>query len=125
MPSYKVKEPNFPGLLHFRTVSERFWICVCACSVVSDSASHGLSSAGFSVHGILQAGILERVAISFPRGSSHPGIEPKSLASSALAGRFFTSWAMGEALMDLIYCYFKMICLETLYIINLLSNSIF
>ena len=34
------------------------------------------SPPGCSVHGILQARILEWVAISFSRGSSHPGIEP-------------------------------------------------
>ena len=45
---------------------------------------------------IFQARILEWVAISFSRRSSHPGIEPASLASSALAGRFFTSWVTGE-----------------------------
>ena len=35
---------------------------------------------GFSVHGILQAKILEWVAYSFSRGSSHPGMEPRSPA---------------------------------------------
>ena len=35
---------------------------------------------GFSVHGILQARILEWVAISSSRGSSDPGIEPRSPA---------------------------------------------
>ena len=34
----------------------------------------------YTVHGILQARILERVAFPFPRGSSHPGIEPRSHA---------------------------------------------
>ena len=41
---------------------------------------------GSSVHGILQARMLERVAIRFSRGPSHPGIKPASLTSSALAG---------------------------------------
>ena len=35
---------------------------------------------GSSVHGILQARILERVAIPFSRGSSQPGIEQRSPA---------------------------------------------
>ena len=35
---------------------------------------------GSSVHGIFQARIPEWVAISFSRGSSQPGIEPRSLA---------------------------------------------
>ena len=41
------------------------------------------SPPGSSIHGILQARILEWVAISFPRGSSDPGIEPGSLALQA------------------------------------------
>ena len=40
---------------------------VCVCSVVSDSATP------WTVRGILQARILEWVAISFSRGSSPPG----------------------------------------------------
>ena len=38
---------------------------------------------GSSVHGILQARILEWVAISFSRGSSYPEIEPGSHALQA------------------------------------------
>ena len=38
---------------------------------------------GSSVLGILQAGILQGVAIRFSRGSSSSGIEPLSLASQA------------------------------------------
>ena len=34
-----------------------------------------LGPPGSSVRGILQAGMLEWVAISFSRGSSHPGVE--------------------------------------------------
>ena len=43
-----------------------------------------------SVHGILQVRILEWVAISSPERLPDPGIEPVSLMSPALAGRFFT-----------------------------------
>ena len=47
-----------------------------------------------AAHGILQAGILEWVAIPFSRGSS----EPRDLTQvSHIAGRFFTSWATREA----------------------------
>ena len=35
---------------------------------------------GSSVHGILQVKILEWIAYSFSRGSSHPGMEPRSPA---------------------------------------------
>ena len=53
---------------------------------------------GSSVHGILQARILERIAIFFSRGSSDPRIEPMSLASPEMAGRFFAAdTTMGEA----------------------------
>ena len=47
-----------------------------------------------SVHGILQAKILEWVAISFSRGSSWPRSWTQV---SCTAGRFFTSWGMREA----------------------------
>ena len=46
-----------------------------------------------SVHGILQAIILDWVAISYCRGSSWPRIKPTSLAS---AGRFFTTYHLGS-----------------------------
>ena len=45
---------------------------------------------GSSVHGIFLAKILERIAIFFSRGSSQPKVEPVSLVSPELAGRFFT-----------------------------------
>ena len=41
------------------------------------------SPPGSSVHGILQARILEWVAIPFSRGSPNPGIEPRSPAVQA------------------------------------------
>ena len=53
----------------------------------------GSSPAGSSVHGILQAGRLERFARPSSRGSSWPGIDPTSLTSPALAGGFFTTSA--------------------------------
>ena len=53
---------------------------------------------GSSVHGILQARTLEWVAIPPPGDLPDPGIEPTSLTSPALAGRFFTTNATWEAL---------------------------
>ena len=53
---------------------------------------------GSSVHGILQARILEWVAISSSRGSSHPGDWTHISCASCIAGRFFTHWATWEAL---------------------------
>ena len=49
-----------------------------SCSVMSDSLRpQDCSLPGFSVHGILQARILEWVAIPFSRLLPDPGIEPK------------------------------------------------
>ena len=49
---------------------------------------------GSSVHGILQARILEWVAIFSSRGSSQPRGQ---IQFSCIAGRFFTMWATREA----------------------------
>ena len=51
------------------------------------------SPPGSSVHGILQARILEWVAISFSGGSSWPRDQTHV---SRIAGRFFTIWATKE-----------------------------
>ena len=56
------------------------------------------SPAGSSVHGISLSRILECVTISFPRGSSNPGIEPLSFVSPTLTGEFFTTGATWEFL---------------------------
>ena len=53
-----------------------------------------------SVHRVFQARILEWVVISSSKESSHPGIEPASPESIALAGRFFTSEPPGESMGD-------------------------
>ena len=55
------------------------------------------SRPGSSVCGILQAKILECVAMPFPGDLPDPGIEPSSLRSPALAGKFFTTSATWEA----------------------------
>ena len=47
--------------------------------------------------GILQARMLEWVALPSSRDLPDPGIEPKSLTSPALAGGFFTTSAVWEA----------------------------
>ena len=58
---------------------------------------------GSSVHGILQARILEWVASPFSRGSSRPR---DRTWGSCIAGRFFTVWASREALMMLLISYY-------------------
>ena len=52
------------------------------------------SPPGSSIHGILQARILEWVAVSFSRGSSQPWDQ---IQVSCVAGRFFNLWAAREA----------------------------
>ena len=52
-------------------------------SVVSDSDPMDCSPPGSSIHGILQARILEQGAISFSRSLPDPGIEPRSPALQA------------------------------------------
>ena len=49
----------------------------------------------YTVHGILQARTLEKVAIPFSRESSQPRDQTQV---SHIAGGFFTSWATREAL---------------------------
>ena len=48
----------------------------------------------YTVHGILQARILEWVAFPFSRGSSQPRDQTQV---SHIAGGFFTSWATRES----------------------------
>ena len=64
--------------------------------VVSDS----LQPHGYTVHGILQARMLEWVAVPFSRGSSQPRNRTEV---SCIAGGFFSSWATGEVLVATIY----------------------
>ena len=59
---------------------------------------YGHSPPGSSVHGILQARILEWIAIPSPQDIPDPGIEPASPVFPALAGRFFTTSATWETL---------------------------
>ena len=53
------------------------------------------SPSGSSVHGIVQARILEWIAIPFSRASSH---RRDQTWVSCIAGRFFTIWATMETL---------------------------
>ena len=73
--------------------------CMCTKSLQPLCNPMDCSLPGSSVRGILQARTLEWIAMPFSRGSSRPGIEPLSLVSSALAGRFFTTGATWEAFL--------------------------
>ena len=66
-------------------------VCVCAkslqlCLILCDPVDY--SPSGFSVHGILQARILEWVAISSSRGSSQSWDQAHVSCGSCIAGRF-------------------------------------
>ena len=60
------------------------------------------SPPGSSVHGILQARILEWVVLPFSGDPPDPGIKPVSLMTPALAGGFFTTNAIWEAQASLL-----------------------
>ena len=66
-------------------------VCAQSCPTPCDPTDCSLP--GSSVYGIVQAGILERGAISFSRGSSDLGIEPMY---STIADGFFTTEPAGK-----------------------------
>ena len=75
-------------------------VCVCMklfqlCLTLCDLVDYGLP--GSSVHGILQARILEWLPCLPPGDFPNPGIELKSPGSPALASGFFTASATREA----------------------------
>ena len=98
-----MSKPTFPKDLQIL-----FTVGVCVCSMLFLQCFHGgsvsqscptlwdpmdLRPPGSSVHGILQARILEWVAIPFSRGSSWPS---DGTRVSHIAGRFLTVWATSE-----------------------------
>ena len=72
-----------------------------------------------SVHGILQVRILDRVAISFCRGSSPPRNRTQV---SWTAGKFFPIWATREATREAIYIWVVLRSYFTLYGQNFLFS---
>ena len=65
------------------------------CLTLCDPMDYSLP--GASVHGILQARILEWVLMPFSKGSSQPRDQTCVSVSPALEGRFFTTSATWEA----------------------------
>ena len=68
-------------------------MCVCAQSCKTLCHPMDSSPPDSSVHGILQARILEGVVVSSPGNLPHPGIESASLVSS---GVFFSTQLSGK-----------------------------
>ena len=91
----------FPGTARTRVHNS----ALCYCSVVFSHVrlfcgSTDCSPPGSSVHGILQASILEWVAVSSSRDLPSPGIELVSPVSPALTGRFFTAKPPGKPIVS-------------------------
>ena len=89
-PDCTVEEVDLPST---HTKSEVKMSVAQSCLTLCDPMD--CSPPGSSVHGILQARILEWAAFSFSRGSPWPRDEAQV---SYVAGRFFTLWATREAL---------------------------
>ena len=96
---------NQPWILIGRTDAEVeapiLWQCDVTSATSSSSWHYGRQPTSSSVHGLLQARILEWAAIPFSRGPPQPGIKPISLTGPALAGVFFPtsatkSWLTGR-----------------------------
>ena len=81
--------PGNPSIGYSEWVSEVSQSCPTLCHPVD------CSPPGSSMHGILQAGILKWVAISFSRGSSRPRDRTQV---SCIAGRRFNLWATRDIL---------------------------
>ena len=81
------------------TCHMQYSICICAQSYPPLCDPMDCGPPGSSIRGILQARILEWVAMPSSRGSSQPRDQIQSLVSPALAGRFFTTTAPWEVLM--------------------------
>ena len=72
----------------------KFWQTLYEKVKVTQSSQALSDSMNDTVHGILQARILEWVAFPFSSRSSQPGVR---IQVSLIAGRFFTSWVTREA----------------------------
>ena len=106
MPLHMSSSLDLPGWIHYSVLKDflygqmdsellqRCYLCVCdkllqSCLAVCDPMD--CSPPGSSVHGILQARILEWVAMSSSRGSSRPRDRTCISCGSCLAGGFFTT----------------------------------
>ena len=94
VPGWPLNSPSIPA--HFSAPIMQclsyHWSFTWKCPTLCDPVD--CSPPGSSVHGILQARILEWVAISFSRGSSQPR---DRIQVSHIAGRHFNLWATREA----------------------------
>ena len=83
-------------------------VCVCVYSIVSNSLQPMDSSPPVSsVHGILQARIMERVARPSSRGSSQPRDQTCISCVSCIGRRFFTNCATWGAQNEMLHLHIK------------------
>ena len=99
MQCHWLSPPHSPKYGFFnRRILESSWIYICMMDKdkvkVAQSSPALCNPIDYTVHGILQARILEWVAFPFSKGSSQPRDRTQV---SRLAGGFFTSWAKREA----------------------------
>ena len=88
-----------------------YTFCCCCCWLVTQScpilcSPTDCNPPGSSVHGILQARILEWVTIPFSRGSSRPRNQTQV---SCITGRRFTVWASRGAYTHYLFIVFSMV----------------
>ena len=84
-------------LIHYCKSVGGVCVCVCALSCLILCNVMNCCPPVSSVHGVFQARILEWVAIFYSKVFlPNPEIKPASLASPALAGRFFTTTVHGK-----------------------------
>ena len=90
---------NIQPWLTIESISHSWKLVVQLCLTLCNPMDGSLL--GSSVHGLLQARILEWVVIPFSRGSSQPRDQTRV---SCIAGRFFTTWATRETPWFVIRC---------------------
>ena len=90
-----------------------FVLCSQLCLTLCDSMD--CNPPGSSVHGIFQAKILERVAISSPRRSSPPRDWTHVSYVSCITGSFLICWATGETLPPAYTSAIILLCISSLF----------
>ena len=105
-----------PNLVFAFFLSVKKWKSISHFSHVQLFASDPMncSPPGSSVHGILQARILEWIAMPFSRASSRPRDRTQV---SCIAGRFFTIWTTREASIGKQMCVYPLsgVCFESIF----------
>ena len=99
-PTYKYIKDTWPSILD-SVRAQSLQQCLTLCNPMD------CSPPGSSVHGILQGGTLEGVAIAFSGGSSQPRDQTHISRVSCIAGGFFTTESLGKPLSQMVICTLK------------------